>query len=191
MFRSALLSLCAMAFFAVGPRASFAQPLSRSAEGAEAQSVKREGFSFPRRLAGFERGDMKDFEPENPGLGFSFRYERPLTWADVYIYDKGLSLPRKADMAMAIEERERAIGDIERFAKEGTYERAPITSRGTYRGFARAALRITQKGATRDSFVYVAVHKGKFVKLRVSSTAGPASAKLADDLASALFQRFP
>jgi len=45
------------------------------------------GLTFPERVADATLGSSRDFETENPGLGYGVRYEKPGWGIDMFIYD--------------------------------------------------------------------------------------------------------
>jgi hypothetical protein len=120
-----------------------------------------------------------------PGLGFSVTYVDPgRSWADIYIYDKQLNLPSGPALPLAKEELEVALGDVETAVKSGIYQNAKVIGRSTSGVFAKGDLRITQGGTQRASSVFVTLHQGKFVKIRVTTNVDAASSRIAQSIAS-------
>lgn len=157
---------------------ALAQPV-RTTLPLEQETVEIEGFSFPNRIAGLLRSVKVDYR--SPGLGFSVLYGKPgETWADIYVYDKLLELTSGSPLAHAREELEAALGDVKTHVELGNYQQASIKNRSTSGAFAKAHLSIVQGGQERQSFVFVTVQKGKFVKIRMTSNLGSEARPLAD-----------
>ncbi|MBB3020506.1 hypothetical protein FHR70_003592 [Microvirga lupini] len=140
-----------------------------------------DGYPFPGEIAGLRRGQKSDYG--TPGLGFSVRYEKPgETWADIFIYDLG-ETQNFTDSRKASDQRDTALGDIDRAVSSGSYQMAKLIAKKESAPFAKAHVAITQNGKTRDSFVFVTIHKGNFVKIRLTTTADNPG-RLADRFAS-------
>jgi hypothetical protein len=45
-------------------------------------------------------------------------------------------------------------------------------------------MRITQRGTERDSYIFVTLHEGMFVKIRVTADPGAGARRMAQDLAA-------
>jgi hypothetical protein len=146
---------------------------------------------FPARAGGLARITRVDYEARAPGLGFSIRYADGTRKADVYIYDKGMVL-RDGDRAVFEDERDHAVGDIELLAQRGNYEEAEILARATRpllgTPFATARARIVDRGVGLDSFVYVTIRNGKFLKVRYSAPARPDTQARADAFVTGLLK---
>jgi hypothetical protein len=135
-----------------------------------AQVTQIEGYPFPAKIAGLPRRHKIDYNES--GLGFSVRYEIPgETWADIFVYNLGQDLasadPRKA----ATDQREIAISDIESAVSAGNYQDAKLIDKSQPLPYAKAHLTITQRGMTRDSYVFITVSKKNFVKIRFTTSA--------------------
>jgi len=147
-----------------------------------AKVTRIDGYPFPTRIAGLTRGQKTDYN--TPGLGFSVRYESPgETWADIFIYDLGEDLSSEDARALAIEHREIALGDIENARKAGNYQDVKFIAKAELAPYAKAHVTITQRGVTRDSFVFVTVDQKNFVKIRYTTSAKDA-ARMADQFAT-------
>lgn len=147
-----------------------------------AQVKQIDGYPFPTKIAGLERGQKTDYN--TPGLGFSVRYEiRGETWADIFIYDLGEDPSSEDARELAIEQRDIALGDINSAYKAGSYQDVKLIAKTDTPPYAKAHLTITQRGVTRDSFVFVTVDKKNFVKIRFTSSAKDA-ARMADQFAT-------
>jgi hypothetical protein len=51
------------------------------------ETVTLHGLTFPPVIAGADRFSLREYEKENPGLGYSVGYRLPDAVATVYIYD--------------------------------------------------------------------------------------------------------
>lgn len=179
--RFALTLLLALAALGTGAQG----PASGQDMGTPQDMGSPSGLTFPQRLGPTARRDRTDYEPQAPGLGFSYAYRGGATTADIYVYDKGLRL-QDGDRTRFEAERDQAVGDISTLVRRGLYQRGEILNRATRpigaATFATARAAITNRGITVDSFVYVTILHGKFVKIRFSVAASdqqPADA--ADD----------
>ena len=142
-----------------------------------AQVSQIDGYPFPAKIAGLSRGQKTDYT--SPGLGFSVRYEIPgESWADIFIYDLGQNLVSEDAHQISADPREIALGDIRNAVLAGSYQDAKLIAKADTGLYAKAHLTITQRGVTRDSFVFVMVDKKNFVKIRYTT-----SAKNADQMA--------
>jgi hypothetical protein len=129
-----------------------------------------DGYPFPAEIAGLRRGQRADYDIS--GLGFSVRYERPgETWADVYIYDLGQNLSSVDARKASVDQRDAALRDIDQAVSSGSYQSAALIAKTEAAPFATAHMAITQNGKTRDSYVFVTVRKGNYVKIRLTTTA--------------------
>ncbi len=144
---------------------------------------------FPAKAGGLARVGRTDFEARAPGLGFSVRYSDGIRKADVYIYDKRMAL-EDGDRAGSEAERDQAASDIETLVQRGNYEEAEILSRTTrplrQTLFATARAKIVDHGVELDSFVYVTIRGGKFLKVRYSAPAQRGSEARADAFVSGI-----
>lgn len=147
-----------------------------------AQVTQIDGYPFPVKIAGLPRGQKTDYN--SPGLGFSVRYEVPgETWADIFVYDLGQDLASEDARQLAVDQREIALGDIRTAVSAGSYQDAKLIAKADSAPYARAHLAITQRGVTRDSFVFVTVNRKNFVKIRYTSSAKDA-VQMADQFAA-------
>lgn len=143
-----------------------------------------ESFSFPPQIVGMARAWTNRY---GAGLGFSVRYmaAEESAWADVYIYDRQMDLSRGSGSDHAANEIALALREINQMVARGIYRGAKVVERGAELGFEKAYVSIDAKdlpGRTSrrtDSFIFVAVHRGKFVKIRLSVPQGPNSASIA------------
>jgi hypothetical protein len=135
-----------------------------------AQVTQIDGYPFPPKIAGLSRGQKVNYNA--PGLGFSVRYETPNEgWADIFIYDLGQDLTSEDARELAAEQREAALSDIKTAVSAGSYQDAKLVAKADTASYAKAHLIITQRGVRRDSFVFITVSKGNFVKIRYTTSA--------------------
>ncbi|HZH11896.1 MAG TPA: hypothetical protein VEZ24_16175 [Microvirga sp.] len=147
-----------------------------------AQVTQIDGYPFPTKIAGLPRGQKTDYN--SPGLGFSVRYEIPgEAWADIFIYDLGQDLASEDARRISADQREIALGDIKTAVSAGSYQDAKLIDKADTVPYAKAHLTITQRGVTRDSFVFVTVNKKNFVKIRYTTSAKDA-VQMADQFAT-------
>lgn len=147
-----------------------------------AQVSQVDGYPFPPKVAGLLRGQKTDYN--SPGLGFSVRYEVPgQTWADIFIYDLGQDLTSEDTRQLSADQREIALGDIKMAVSAGSYQEAKVIAKADTPLYAQAHLTITQRGVTRDSFVFVTVNRKNFVKIRYTTSANNAD-QMADQFAT-------
>jgi len=147
-----------------------------------AQVKQIDGYPFPERIGNLRRGQRTDYN--SPGLGFSVRYETPSdTWADIFIYDLNEDLSAVDARKASHDQRDRALSDIDQGVSSGSYQNAALISKAEVAPFAKAHVAITQKGKTRDSYVFVTIHKNNFVKIRLTTSSDKPD-ELADRFAS-------
>ncbi len=159
-----------------------AQPV-RSAISPAVSVAEIEGFPFPKTLGNFTRQSKVDYK--TPGLGFSVTYLAPSgAWADIYVYDKQLKLPTGPALPQAKRELDIAISDVGSALKSGAYQNAELLDSSTSGSFAMAYMKITQRGTERDSYIFVPLHEGMFVKIRVTADPGAGARRMAQDLAA-------
>lgn len=146
-----------------------------------AQVTQIDGYPFPAKIAGLTRGQKVDYN--SPGLGFSVRYEVPgETWADIFIYDLEQELASEDARELAADQREIAVDDIKNAVSAGSYQDAKLIAKADAASYAKAHLTITQKGVTRDSFIFVTVARKNFIKIRYTTSAKNAN-QIADQFA--------
>ncbi|MGF9758372.1 hypothetical protein AAII07_24530 [Microvirga sp. 0TCS3.31] len=157
-----------------------AQPV-RNAISPAISVAEIEGFPFPETLGNFTRQSKVDYK--TPGLGFSVTYLAPSgAWADIYVYDKQLKLPTGPALPQAKRELDIAISDVGSALKSGAYQNAELLDSSTSGSFAMAHMKITQRGTERDSYIFVTLHEGMFVKIRVTADPGAGARRMAQDL---------
>ena len=152
-----------------------------TARGGSAQApalLEIAGFGFPARLAGLVRGEVSNYEPGAPGLGSSIKYGGRSQSADIYVYDKRLDLSR-ADPEIAGRELESVIDDVREMGRRGHYNRVKLIEIGAVTPtaapitFAAAKLQFSRENVSFDSYGFVAIVRGKFIKVRYSTTTAP------------------
>lgn len=157
-----------------------AAQVTRTAIPESTKTATFDGFAFPRQIAGLTRNYRLDYP--GPGLGFSISYgKHGAVWADIYIYDREQTV--SSDPTLPPREVEAAIDEIHYFVKQGRYESAVIEKQSVSGPFAKAHLKITAAGRERDSFVFVTVRKGKFVKIRLTTEPGTGADAMAERFA--------
>jgi hypothetical protein len=155
--------------------AIIAQTCAADAQSGDA-TITYHGVEFPAALAGGERIGTRDYEPTNPGLGFSAGYRHRGATSTVYIYDAGVrSIPDDIRTPIVVQQLEQAKSDIRlRAEREGAVVKrmsafeivdASGQPRLTCEGFD---LRRADKAVPTDTYVCVGVAKGKFFKMRTS-----------------------
>jgi hypothetical protein len=132
------------------------------------------GVTFPAEIGGARRISVRDYEPTNPGLGFSAGYRHRGATSTVYIYDLKLAaIPDDLDAAVVTRQFEQARSDIRRGQSADTTveDKASFTildggrrPRLLCQGFV-----ISKPDAGPvDSFLCLGVVNGKFFKTRTS-----------------------
>jgi hypothetical protein len=87
------------------------------------------GVEFPAQFAQGRRISTRDYEPTNPGLGFSAGYRHLGAISTLYIYDaKVSSIPDDIRAPVVVQQLEQAKGDIRRAQAEG----AILNSKGPF-----------------------------------------------------------
>lgn len=150
------------------------------------------GIELCGSYAGFERGIIRNYEADTPGLGYSAAYHEPEKGhATIYIYDKQLTgIPDGPDSPQAHQEFRRAIDEVAT-APAGR-EIELIDTYGTEspeRGkeFLCAEFRqVDATGARRRTILYLTAARDRFVKLRVTLHADDATDTTARNFADAV-----
>lgn len=133
------------------------------------------GLIVPDSVEGIVRGDVKDFEGTNPGLGVSVAYDRPGITTTVYIYTFGFkSIPSDLLSPTLKNHFAQVIQDIYEVEKRGYYKFVKKTAEGitflrtdkTGPQALSASFSYVQNGVERLSKVYLLGHKQHFVKIR-------------------------
>ena len=157
---------------------------------AVAQGISEKGVAFPESIEGFVRGQRVDYDPKEPGFGFSYGYNAPGSFATVYVYDLRLrNIPSSADAPLIQRQRDQAVSDVLEATKQGLYQSSTVKRKYLLRGpggrpaYSAAEFSLVREGRSYDSFVYVTGWKGNFLKIRYSTLTHQASARDADRFA--------
>lgn len=125
----------------------------------------------PPSIAGLDFTDMKDYEPEHPGLGRAYSYGVDVANLDVYLYALGLEAPpSRADLVAAMEQ---SSADIALVAETGRYrdlrvlESFALTAKGKTAQCRHFTFVLGSVGAT-SSYLCIAASYGQFLKLRLT-----------------------
>lgn len=186
-FSKALGALLLSIVLALWPASqSFAQAAKHHPSINQTASSAIHESDFPTRIAGMARVGMQEYGV--PELGFSVRYVSPdkVSWADIYIYDKGLDLGSAASASHADNEIRSSLGDVKTLVERGVYKDAsygPIAREGK---FATVHIRADIHNRRTASILAMAVHNSKFVKLRLSTPDGPKSLAVQSSFLNAL-----
>jgi hypothetical protein len=159
---------------------AFAQAVEQRLPGSEGV-VRVAEFRFPARLSRLKRSKVVDFR--TPGMGQSVRYVSSdgTSWSDVYIYDREKDLTRGSPSHHAMRELMNASEDLNAVARLGHYRSVKQVGQVSSRLFESARFEIDAKDRRMVSYLFVGVHRGKFVKVRLSALLGTDHAKLATD----------
>jgi hypothetical protein len=140
------------------------------------ETVTLHGLTFPPAIAGAERFSLREYEKENPGLGYSVGYRWPDAVATVYIYDlKQRDIPDDPSAPAIKAQFAAASADIFRAQQQGVYLK--VESRGEFsmadaRGRARllcADFQLTRAGGELASYLCVGGWSNNFVKFRITA----------------------
>ncbi|WP_017663939.1 hypothetical protein [Porphyrobacter sp. AAP82] len=126
----------------------------------------RSGLTLSAVLAGFTRGDSKQFDAEGYNIGINFRDPQSRSWADLYIYRAApASVAVLGDRAAAGMFANPMLGDVDANAVS-IVRFTPPAGAGD-----KSGLRIVTptKGELTSSGLAIWLHDGWLVKLRMSS----------------------
>jgi|WetSurMetagenome_2_1015567.scaffolds.fasta_scaffold04467_8 hypothetical protein len=97
-------------FFSVS---AFAAPYRHSATG----------LVFPDRLASMKKGEVRDFEKDNPGLGVSIGYNAPGIALTIFIYDYRIKeFPDGPGDPVMKQHFDQVLGDVMKMGEQGKYD---------------------------------------------------------------------
>jgi hypothetical protein len=139
------------------------------------QTVTLYGLTFPPAVADAERFSVREYEKENPGLGYSVGYRLSDAVATVYIYDlKQRDIPDDPSAPAIQAQFTAASADILRTQQQGVYLK--VEPRGEFsmtdaRGRTRllcGAFQLTRTGGELASYLCVGGWNNKFVKFRIT-----------------------
>ena len=131
---------------------------------------------FPDAVAGFTRGQVIDFEKDQPGLGYDVKYSGRGWIIDVFIYDAGLKdIPDSPLSDLVRRQFIQARGDIIRGRQRNPND--TIEEKETFQistpdktvRFVCGSFLIASDGRQLDSYLCLTAWKGKFVKYRLTT----------------------
>jgi hypothetical protein len=130
-------------------------------------------FTFPEQIAGAQRISFRDYESNQPGLGYSAGYKQGNLTGTVYIYDdRKQSIPDDPQSPLVkaqLEQSRRDVLDLRRGVGVKVKEDFTIEdARGRTRLICAAFAITGDDGRPRDSFSCLGVAKNKFLKFRIS-----------------------
>ena len=148
------------------------------------EPLKLYGLTIPDRVAGLPRQAPVDYEKTNPGLGYAVQFVRPGWRIDVYIYDARQTAipddPRSAAVKGQLEEARRNILEMQ---QRGAYSDVEVKSdyaieRNGMTRFICSALTYHHNRANDDvdSYACVSAWNNKFIKIRMTTSRGAATA---------------
>ncbi len=154
------------------------------------ETVSYFGFDFPLRIGALTRGDVTNFEKDNPGLGYGIRYTAPGQRVDIFVYSLGKR--RIEEDVFSLDQNEelgRAISDVFRAKDRGLYrsvtEGAEFESPAVKNPFFRCRAFVIDRGEGRieDSVLCLGARNDKFFKVRISlSPPAPGISQRADQI---------
>ena len=158
---------------------------------------------MPLTLGLSKRGEIKDFEATNPGLGQAVQYALPGWRNTLFVYDlKRTDIPEAADAAVIAPQLAQAAADILTLKQRGDYADVEEGLAFTVPSGANARFHCKSyvlksptplggvKSATSefDSYLCVTTWRQKFVKARLTTARRPAAAREAAAFIAALDQ---
>lgn len=136
------------------------------------------GFAFPARIGSLFRGQVVDYEQQQPGrgLGVAYRYNNDAGLKiDVYLYDYRQSVPEGVDNPAVQGEAKRSSGEIDYMAQHGLYSdvvHGPIETcrSGTMEFLCEAVRYTTRRGEPVQvrSILLLRGSRGHFFKFRMT-----------------------
>jgi hypothetical protein len=135
-------------------------------------------FTFPEEIAGAQRISFRDYESNQPGLGYSAGYKQGNLIGTVYIYDdRKRSIPDDPQSPLVkaqLEQSRRDVLSLRRGVGVKVKEAFTIEdARGRTRLICAAFAITGDDGRPRDSFSCLGVAKNKFLKFRISGVSQP------------------
>jgi hypothetical protein len=130
-------------------------------------------FTFPEEVAGAQRISFRDYESNQPGLGYSAGYRQGNLTGTVYIYDdRKQSIPDDPQSPLVKAQLEQSRRDVVGLRRGiGVKVKEDFTiedARGRTRLICAAFAITGDDGRPRDSFACLGVAKNKFLKFRIS-----------------------
>ncbi len=141
------------------------------------ETVAFHGLTFPAAIAGAERFSVRDYEKDNPGLGYSVGYRQPGVVTTVYVYDlQKREIPDDPTASTITAEFQQAMAEIVQLQRQGGYatvepngEFSVADANGRTR-LACASVRLVRADRPGDLVSYLCVGgwRSKFVKFRAT-----------------------
>src|SRR5215813_3492899 len=130
-------------------------------------------FTFPDEIADAQRISFRDYESNQPGLGYSAGYKQGNLTGTVYIYDdRKQSIPDDPQSPLVKAQLEQSRRDVVGLRRGiGVKVKEDFTiedARGRTRLICGAFVITDGDGRPRDSFSCLGVAKSKFLKFRIS-----------------------
>jgi len=190
-FLKALSALVLSVLLALWPGSEcVAGPASTAGSGSETSVLTIRGYGFPSQIAGMSRALAKEYEI--PELGFTIRYESPdkAIWADIFVYDQKLDAASAERAGDANDQLTLGVRAMKNAVARGRYKTANYGEISREGQFATIHISAESDGRRMDFFDAVAVHKAKFVQLRISAPEGRNSTSLQTSFLNALSRQF-
>jgi hypothetical protein len=167
-----------------------ARPASTAGSGSEISVLRIKGYDFPGAIAGMSRALVKEYEI--PELGFTIRYESPdkAIWADIFVYDQKLDTSSAERAGDANNQLTLGVRAMKNAVARGRYKSASYGEVSREGPFATIHISAESDGRRMDIFDAVAVHKAKFIQLRISAPEGRNSTSLQTSFLNALSRQF-
>ncbi len=133
------------------------------------------GMVFPDQLADMDRGEVTDYEAEQPGLGVSVGYNAPGITLTIYLYKMGMeSVPDNIESAIFILHFKQVVDDVVQAGQLGYYGNlkkstetsVPLPGRKNVPRVLAASFSYTQNGVDRLSKLYLLPFRNHFLKVR-------------------------
>ena len=115
----------------------------------------------------------RDYETQNPGLGYSERFQSGLGWIDVYVYDMRRSdwLTGTADTGFAAH-FDTTVNEVRHFARQGVYAQLQVGETRDLKlagqDFRMVSFQYQRDGKSMASVTYLTASRGRLVKYRMS-----------------------
>lgn len=161
------------------------------------------GTDMPLTLGQAKRGEIKDFEASNPGLGQAIAYQLPGWRNTLFVYDlKRKDLPEKADAKVIAPQLQQAAGDILTLKKRGDYAEVeeglafmvPAGANPRFHCKSYVLKSATPLGGIKsassefDSYLCVTTWRKKFIKARMTTERRASAPREAAEFIAALDQ---
>lgn len=160
-------------------------------------SVQLFNIVFPRTICGLLRCEVRNHEFTSPGNGYSIPYNSPKhgpqhVCATIYIYDSDLpDIPTDPTSEIVVDHFHQAITDVFKFGELQHFE---VRLKNKYgRGYSELGVKflcadfeIAQEGNPQDSFLFLGLHEGRFVKIRYTAEKSDKSFSNARDFSNSI-----